>query len=204
MMQIRQDFIPASNRNRPGTRIIPTHLTIHETANRSRGADALTHARYVKGEDAQNRQVSWHYTVDDQYIIQHLPNHELGWHAGSEGNRQSLGIELCVNSDGDFEQTTRNAQWLVARLMRELSIPIDRVVTHQHWTGKNCPAILLPTFDQFKRGVLQMSNQTPSSWAEASWNKALAKGIMNEGQGPKEALTREQLAVILDRLGKLD
>ncbi|MCM3761150.1 N-acetylmuramoyl-L-alanine amidase [Alkalihalobacillus oceani] len=203
-MQIRQDFIPASNRNRPGTRIIPTHLTIHETANRSRGADALTHARYVKGEDAQNRQVSWHYTVDDQYIIQHLPNHELGWHAGSEGNRQSLGIELCVNSDGDFEQTKRHAQWLIARLMRELSIPIDRVVTHQHWTGKNCPAILLPTFDQFKRGVVQMSNQTPSSWAEASWNKALAKGIMNEGQGPKEALTREQLAVILDRLGKLD
>ncbi|MET3506517.1 peptidoglycan recognition protein family protein [Halalkalibacter oceani] len=203
-MQIRQDLIPASNRNRPGTRIIPTHLTIHETANRSRGADALTHARYVKGEDAQNRQVSWHYTVDDQYIIQHLPNHELGWHAGSEGNRQSLGIELCVNSDGDFEQTQRHAQWLIARLMRELSIPIERVVTHQHWTGKNCPAILLPTFNEFKRGVLQVSNQTPSSWAEASWNKALAKGIMNTGQGPKEPLTREQLAVILDRLGKLD
>lgn len=55
-----------------------------------------------------------------------------------------------------------------------------------------------------RKGGINVSNNKPSSWAETSWKKALAKGVMNEGQGPKDALTREQLAVIFDRLGMLD
>ncbi|WP_017728475.1 peptidoglycan recognition protein family protein [Halalkalibacterium ligniniphilum] len=205
-MNIKQDLIPTSNRNRPGTRINPTHITIHETANRSRGADAATHARYVKGADAQNRSVSWHYTVDDKQIIQHLPNHEMGWHAGTNGNRQSIGIELCVNSDGDFEKTKANAQWLIRKLMSNLNIPVERVVTHKHWTGKNCPATLLPQFNNFKQGVITVtaqSNNTPSPTHKGNWEKATAKGIFN-GERPKEPLTREQFASILNRLGLLD
>ena len=42
----------------------------------------------------------------------------------------------------------------------------------------------------------------PSPWAKEAWDKAVAQGIL-DGTGPREPLTREQLAVVLDRLGLL-
>lgn len=42
-----------------------------------------------------------------------------------------------------------------------------------------------------------------SSWAQESWVKAWKKGTL-DGKDPKDALTREQFAVVLDRLGLLD
>ncbi len=202
-MQIKQDFIPTGSSNRPGTFLNPTYLTIHETANPSKGANANMHARYVKGADARFRKVSWHFTVDDTEIIQHLPLNEIGWHAGASGNIKSIGIELCVNRDGNFAKTKQHAQWLIQKLMNELNIPIERVVTHMYWTGKKCPANLLSTFETFKKGAIAMKSDEPSLWAKSSWEKALKARVMNQGQGPQAALTREQLAVILDRLGKL-
>ncbi|MDQ0208869.1 peptidoglycan recognition protein family protein [Alkalicoccobacillus murimartini] len=149
-MKIKQDLIPTSNRNRPGTKITPTYITEHETANKNRGANAEMHSMYVKGQDAQNRSVSWYYTVDDKEIIQHLPDNELGWHAGGSGNRQSIGIELCVNSDGDYNKAKQNVARLTRQLMSKHKIPSSRVVTHQFWTGKNCPAGLLKEWNAFK------------------------------------------------------
>ncbi|WP_437183302.1 N-acetylmuramoyl-L-alanine amidase [Shouchella miscanthi] len=144
-MNIIQDFIPASNGNRPGYALNPTYITIHETANTSAGANAAMHARYVKNPTTA---VSWHFTVDDgQTIYQHLPLNENGWHAGDggsgTGNRQSIGIEICVNRDGDFQQAMRNAGQLTRQLMDQFQIPLDRVVAHQHWSGKRCPANII-------------------------------------------------------------
>ncbi|MCM2674109.1 N-acetylmuramoyl-L-alanine amidase [Alkalicoccobacillus plakortidis] len=149
-MNIKQDLIPTSASNRPGKKIGATYITVHETANTNRGANAEMHSRYIKGADARSRSVSWHFTVDDTEIIQHLPVNEMGWHAGSQGNRQSVGIELCVNSDGNYEKAKANAVWLVQRLMNQLNIPLSRVVSHKHWTGKNCPAQLLNQWSTFK------------------------------------------------------
>lgn len=44
---------------------------------------------------------------------------------------------------------------------------------------------------------------TASDWAAASFNKATQKGIL-DGSNPQGTVTREMLAVILDRLGMLD
>lgn len=46
-------------------------------------------------------------------------------------------------------------------------------------------------------------NNIPSDWAKNSWDKATSKGYMDD-MNPKEPLTREMLAVILDRLNLLD
>ena len=43
----------------------------------------------------------------------------------------------------------------------------------------------------------------PSSWAKEAWEKAVALGIF-DGTNPQGPLTREQAAVILDRLGLLE
>ncbi|QQK77931.1 N-acetylmuramoyl-L-alanine amidase [Salicibibacter cibarius] len=161
-MEIIEDMIPTSNSNRPGTSLTPTHVTVHETANTAVGADAAMHADYVKGDDAQDRQVSWHYTVDDTVIIQHLPTNEVGWHAGSEGNEQSVGIELCVNQDGNFEQTRARAVSLIQFLMAELDISLENVVTHQSWTGQNCPANLLNDWSNFINEISDEDGEEPS------------------------------------------
>ena len=149
-MKLDQDFIPESNSNRPGTRLAPTHVTVHETANNSSGANAEMHARYVKGADAQAREVSWHVTIDDAKAIQHLPFNEIGWHAGREGNHASIGIEICVNTDGDFLKARGNAISVIRQLTSTLEIHYNNVVTHQHWTGKNCPDNLLKEWSKFK------------------------------------------------------
>ena len=146
-MNIIQDFIPTGRRNRPGIRLTgPHYITIHDTANPAKGADALAHAKYLKSDAAANLPVSWHFTVDDKRIVQHLPLDEVGWHAGDgskgAGNTSSIGIEICENSDGDRSKAEANAAELVASLLRQFGLPLDAVVQHNRWTGKNCPRVI--------------------------------------------------------------
>ena len=154
-ISISQVFIPITNYNRPGYSMLPRYITIHETANTAPGATAFMHANYVRNASTPT---SWHFTVDDSKVIyQHLPTYETGFHAGDgagDGNRNSIGIELCVNSSGDFSKTRRNAAVLVRKLMLDYQIPIYNVVTHNHWSGKLCPANLLNQFDNFRNQVM--------------------------------------------------
>ncbi|RXJ01657.1 N-acetylmuramoyl-L-alanine amidase [Anaerobacillus alkaliphilus] len=46
-------------------------------------------------------------------------------------------------------------------------------------------------------------NNEPSDWAQEAWDKAVAANIIDD-TNPRETLTREQLFVVLDRLGLLD
>lgn len=142
-LKIEDRFIPAGASNRPGTDLTLTHITVHNTQNPDKGSDALAHARYLLGKDAQKRKVSWHYTVDSERVVKHLPTSEAGWHAGNNGNRVSIGVEICENEDGDQEAANERAALLCAVLMHALKIPTARVVTHQRWTGKRCPHKLL-------------------------------------------------------------
>lgn len=143
-MKIIQDFIPIGKRNRPGIFMKPEYITIHDTANTARGAGAEAHAKYLK---TTTNSTSWHFTVDDKVIVQHLPVNEVGWHAGDggngAGNRKSIGIEICENVDGNRLLAEINASYLTARLM--YLYDINKVVQHNHWTGKDCPRVLRKT-----------------------------------------------------------
>ena len=47
-----------------------------------------------------------------------------------------------------------NAARLAAALLRQYGFGIDRLYTHQHWySGKYCPAYILPHWDEFKKKV---------------------------------------------------
>jgi len=144
-MNIIQDLIPKGRKNRPG-RVNPMKfITIHNTGNSNKGAGARNHANYLKGDVAANAPVSWHYTIDEKEIIQHLPDNEDGFHAGDgggNGNRQSIGLEICMNSDGDLLKATDLAAELTASLCRKHNIPIENVVQHNRWSGKNCPQLI--------------------------------------------------------------
>jgi len=142
------DFLPD---NHPLTMLpmVPEYITIHSTANTSRGANAAMHGRYMRSAEAIAREVMWHFTVDDREIRQHLPLDRNGWHAGDgwngPGNRKSIGIEICENADGDLDAAIANAAKLVTRLIK--TVPSLRpfpecVVQHNRWSGKDCPRIL--------------------------------------------------------------
>ena len=145
---IVQLLLPASASNTPRKPLVAAqYITIHETANPAKGANAVMHGRWLLNlaNDGAD-EPSWHFTVDDHQIVQHMPINRAGYHAGDggngTGNMQSIGIELCVNSDGDIQKTRDNAAWLVRKLRSETGIPADRVVQHNHWSGKDCPRLL--------------------------------------------------------------
>jgi len=160
MVQIVQSIIPKAKR--PGYAMKPEYITIHQTGNAAKGADAEMHNRYVHSV-APNP--SWHYTVDGgtsdgkkaPVIYQHLPLTENGWHAGDgtngTGNRKSIGIEICVNKDGNLSKAEANGAWLAAKLIKEVGSlkPFPACMKqHYDWSGKNCPAQIRGRKDGWK------------------------------------------------------
>jgi N-acetylmuramoyl-L-alanine amidase len=160
-LNITQDIIPPGTCGRPLHRPMrPTFITIHSTDNTSGSADALHHALAMKkglpGRHNRSRFLTWHFTVDDHSIYQSLPTDETGEHADyeGEGNRSSIGIEMCVNRGNNLDVTIDTTAHLTASLMRQYHIPLDHVVPHMHWRMirysdrrdlgfKQCPRILL-------------------------------------------------------------
>lgn len=143
-LQIIQDYVPVGNHNRPGDKLTATSITIHNTDNENKGANAAAHAKYMKGADAQKREVSWHFTVDDKFVYQSLPTTEIGWHAGHKaGNNSSIGVEICMNADLDAKAAYDRAALLAAWLAYRLNIQVPGgIVQHHDWSGKNCPRVL--------------------------------------------------------------
>ena len=141
---VMTDFLPEGTRARPGQKREIKYLVIHETDNTGSGANAAAHNSFIhQNANAEEGIVSWHYTVDDHQIYQHLPDNEEAWHSGDrEGNHSSIGIELCVNADGNFDQTMENAAKLTAFLLKEYDLTIDDVKQHYDFNGKDCPLII--------------------------------------------------------------
>ena len=147
-MKITKDLVAKGNKCRPGTKHKKQWIVIHETANKSKGAGAKNHAKYLHNlAKADSTYLSWHYTVDDKDIIQHIPDDEIAWHAGDGnnpdgGNYAGIGIEICVNPESDFEVAKQKAAELVAHLLAKHNLPISAVKQHFDFSGKNCPATI--------------------------------------------------------------
>lgn len=121
-------------------------VTIHETANTSKGAEALNHAKYLQGSGA-SKAASWHYCVDDSLVTRSIPEREVAWHSGnSKGNYNTIAIEICVNADGDFKKAVNNAAELTADILKRHNITKtnyeEYIFQHNYWSGKDCPTLL--------------------------------------------------------------
>lgn len=138
------DYMDEQWRGRTGAKHRIKWLVIHETGNFSAGADAAMHNRYLHSEEQKNTPLSWHYTVDDRQIYHHLPDGEKGYHASDSGtkgggNDCGIGIEICVNADGDYEKAVDNAAQMAAELLNRYHLDISDVKQHGDFTSKNCP-----------------------------------------------------------------
>ena len=141
----------------------PKYIVIHETGNTDIGADAERHYKYFNGVD---RGASAHYVVDDKQVIQLVEHNVQSWHNGKKyvsnpnvaqcNNSNSIGIEICVNQDGDYSKSVAHAVELTKKLMKELNISADRVIRHYDSCGKQCPAKMLrepKLWTDFKKAI---------------------------------------------------
>lgn len=121
-------------------------IIIHDTGNTQSGANAYNQYLYFSGA---NRDRSAHYFVDQEDVIQIIKDEDTAWHCGTthpptiDGvkvlNRNSIGIEICVNDDGDYIKSVQNALYLTRLLMSKYRIPKSHVLRHYDVSKKICP-----------------------------------------------------------------
>ena len=85
------------------------------------------------------------------------------------GNNNSIGIEMCVNTDGDIYDTWQRTAKLVGGLMIAKELDLSRVVQHNNFSGKNCPSSLIMTnyWNTFK-DMVALENLIQSEYKDAT------------------------------------
>jgi len=150
MIPIQQKLL--TNHNRPKKKLRKLKaIVIHWTANKGKGANAIANRNYFNSTE---RSASAHYIVDDSNIIQCIPDNEVAYHVGSKSyqpigkrlmegayspNWFTIGIEMCVNSDGDFKKTEEHTINLICSLMVEHKLDMNDLIRHYDVTCKDCP-----------------------------------------------------------------
>ena len=159
-IHIVKRFIPKGRYGRKLHRpMTPRYITVHSTQNYD--GDAWDHARALERGKLRapkrlggNRigYLTWHFTVQEDVVMQHLPTNEQGEHADFDGvgNNQSIGIEMCEHKGNSRSQTLQRTAKLCASLMHQYDLPLRSVVPHYHWPRKgmnpmhkNCPHFLM-------------------------------------------------------------
>lgn len=177
-MNINREFI--SQRNINGTGNPCKYIAIHETDNYNKGANARTHAKAQ--HDGNFSDMSVHYYCGSDGIYQAAEHTCKCWHVGRTyvsnpnnpdcTNNNSIGIEICVNSDGDYAAARQNAIELVKYLLQTTGIPAERVIRHYDAKGKYCPRKMMDNpalWEDFKNQIRGASEVTPPA-VDTSWN----------------------------------
>jgi len=180
--------------NRPGTRLKPKGVVVHETANP--GATAQNHFDYW---NAKNRGSSVQAVVDWNEVIQLIPYNEVSWHAGRTANLSMIGVELCrpkVHDETKFKAVWDTAVNLFADIFIEqlgiTTVTKDNLMSHAevsdkwHETDHTDPVSYFAeygkTVDDFRWAVQRRINELKGpqlmSLADAV-NVLVAKGIVN-------------------------
>jgi len=158
-------------------------VVVHDTANTNPGSGALAHANYLYSNAMAGTvlNVSWHFTIDDKELYQHLPETERGYHAGDGsvlpgqsttylggGNRNGIGIETGVNQDADVYRTWQRTAKFGTDLLIKYNLPLTHMRYHVDFSGKNCPqtmrnAGLVPLFEEMKSIEYKVSQNFPNA-----------------------------------------
>lgn len=197
----------------------------------------MSHFQYF---NTGNRDSSADYFVDGKTILQVNDYHTYyTWHCGDgKGkygitNQNSVGIEMCINSDGDHNKAFDNLVAVTKHLMQELNIPPERVVRHYDASRKNCPASMnngtwskwnefksmieedidMAKLEELENRIAKLENKmvynyidtNMPDWAKPTIQKLVDKGYL-KGDGNGLGLTDEMLKifVILDRAGNFE
>lgn len=158
-MKVNREYVSGNNTYDSNA---PQYIVVHNTDNFAAGADAKTHAR---AQFNGNLSASVHYYMDDKETVYQAATHDSGcWHVGvnyggrlfgTVNNRNSIGVEMCVQAGYDFNRAFANTVEFVRQLMAETGIPKDRVIQHYDVCAKNCPSQIRAKgmWEEFKRQI---------------------------------------------------
>jgi N-acetylmuramoyl-L-alanine amidase len=239
-LNYQKKHIRVNEHTRSGDKLLKLQaIVVHYTANN--GGNADMHYNYFNN-GAGGRYAGAHIFVDRHKALEIIPLDEVAYHANERGpllsslrastsyypggnaNLLTIGIEMCLESDGSFHPDTIERTRLVIKYLQskysQLRDTKNRVVRHYDVTGKNCPKPFvessakwnnfLNSIDKPIRESVNVANKDDikGHWAETSILKAKEAKVINgysDGSWkPNESVTRAQLAVILDRAGLLD
>lgn len=166
--------------------------------------------------------IGYHFYIrKDGRIYRGRPEWAVGAHAQGHNSRA---VGICC--EGSYmTETMPQAQFdaLVGLVREEMAkYPGAKVLRHRDVNSTDCPGVNFPwkallaalspekkeetalTYEQFKaflqRYEKENEGRNASAWAADAW-KALTDAGITDGSAPQAPLTREQLAVMLQRLG---
>ena len=146
IMNINTSYI-SNNNSYAGQ--VPLYIVIHNTDNYNAGANAKAHAKAQ--HDGNFSGMSAHIYVDDKEAYQAMPYDRGAWHVGVNyggrlfgivNNRNSIGIEMCINAGYDYEKAFQNTVRVCKQIMKQFGIPAERIVQHYDICNKNCPSAI--------------------------------------------------------------
>lgn len=174
-------------------------VTIHNTPWITTAAGTTPAEQYTRATVNGNmKDVRVHYYVDNTCAWQNLPLTLSGWHAADgdgNGNRRTIAIECIMSSaynDKD-KKSEDNCARLAAALLKKYKLGINALYTHNHWySGKYCPAYILPHWDKFKAKVKSYMNTSSSAKqlyrVRKSWSNAKSQiGAYSSLENAKKA-----------------
>ena len=192
------------------------YIVIHDTGNTNAGADGKAHFNYF---NSGNRSSSADCFVDQNGSLWVNDFNEFyTWHCGDgKGevtNGNSIGIELCVNKDGDYNKAYKNLVSETVRVAKLLNIKSDNIVRHFDASGKICPASMKrnnwEVWKNFKSEVEnKMSDKfcdIENHYGKEQIKELKAKGIVSGDEkgnfNPNDFITRGDMAIVISNLLK--
>ena len=188
-------------------RTVTTHLILHHAAASNVTADGIHAYHLSKGWSG----IAYHYFVSKKgEVYCGRPENMRGGHT-TNWNYCSIGI--CF--EGNFETEKMSAEQLAAgkELVADIVSRYPSIVIGRHsqfaqtaCPGKNFPLDEMVSGKETEPAKDAEQTQEPSDWAASACEWAIEKGLFLGG-GDKsyhwhEALTRQELALILERASK--
>ena len=205
-MNINRDYISTKNTNRGKNK--PKYIVIHETDNWSKGADARRHAlAQFKG----NLNTSVHFYTGSDGVYQAANLSDGTWSIGIEyggkhsvkdaTNNNAINIEICVNSDGNYNIAKQNCIELVRYLIKETGIPAERVIRHFDAKGKYCPRRMMDNpslWADFKKQIgesvevekVPLEEKKDLFRVGIAWENGICKGQVGAFENKENAINK--------------
>ena len=182
-MEIIKNIVPTEKYNiKCPYSMNPNRIVVHNTAN---DATARNEISYMISND---KEVSFHYAVDDKEVVQGIPENRNAWHSGDgengKGNREGIAIEICYSKIGGdrFTQAEKNAVELIVDILKRYGWGVDKVTKHQDYSGKYCPHRTLDAgWDRFIKMIeAKMNSKLHRVQIGAFANRENAEKLVNE------------------------
>ena len=173
-------------------------IVVHDTANTRPTAGAYNHYLYFS---KPNRNASAHYFVDSTQVLRIVRDEDTAWHCGDTQkylngggllkgkvkNSNSIGIEICINSDGDYNKTIAKTQELIISLLKKYTLPLDRVIRHHDVSGKLCPGTMKANnweaWRAFRSTLESLYKESDNLvWVEYMGRRIGVPGVLEEGK----------------------